>query len=91
MSNFKRTVLNIGVCNDILRRLIEHKYELGSVFTRKYKLKHLIYYEEYKYIQEAIQREKELKGWLREKKIKLIKEDNPGMEDLSKELLKAGL
>jgi len=87
VSNFNRAVLYIGVCNDIARRMIEHKYGFGSQFTKKYKLKYLIYYEEYKYIQEAIQREKELKGWLREKKIKLIKEDNPKMKDLSEELL----
>jgi len=88
MSNFKRTVLYIGVTNNLFRRVIEHKYELGSKFTRKYKLKHLIYYEEYQYIQEAIVREKQLKGWLREKKINLIKSKNFELKDLSEELLK---
>ncbi|MFA6551205.1 MAG: GIY-YIG nuclease family protein [Patescibacteria group bacterium] len=88
MSNFKRTVLYIGVSNNLVRRVIEHKYGLGSGFTSKYKLKYLIYYEEYQYIQEAIQREKELKGWLREKKINLIKSTNLEMKDLSDELLK---
>ena len=87
MSNSKRAVFYIGACNDIVRRIIEHKNEIGSVFTKKYKLKYLVFFEEYQYIQDAIQREKQLKGWLREKKIKLIKEDNPNMNDLSKELL----
>jgi putative endonuclease len=88
MSNFKRTVLYIGVSNNLIRRIIEHKYGLGSVFTRKYKLKHLIYYEEYQYIKDAIQREKELKGWVREKKVNLIKSENPKVRDLSEKLLK---
>ena len=61
VSNYNRNIFYCGVCNDITRRLIEHKYSFGSVFNKKYKLKYLVYYEEYKYIQEAIQREKEIK------------------------------
>jgi len=60
---------------------------LAHILPKKYNLKFLIYYEEYQYIQEAISREKELKGWRREKKFTLIKENNPDLKDLSKELL----
>ena len=86
MSNYKRTVFYIGFTNDITRRVIEHKYSFGSNFTKKYKLQYLVYFEEYQYVDEAIAREKELKGWIRKKKINLIKGVNPGMKDLSEEL-----
>ncbi len=87
MSNNSRNVFYCGVCNNITRRIIEHKNEFGSVFTKKYKLKYLVYYEEYQFIQDAIAREKEVKKWRREKKINLIKIENSGMKDLSDELL----
>jgi len=83
VTNYERTTFYIGISNSIIRRMIEHKYGLGSVFTKKYKTKYLVYYESYKYINDAIAREKELKGWSRKKKIDLIKRVNPGMEDLS--------
>ena len=78
----------IGCTNHIIRRIIEHQHEIGSEFTKKYKLKYLIYFEEYQYIQDAIEREKQLKRWSRLKKLKLIKKQNPGLEDLSKKLFK---
>ncbi len=84
--NYFRTTFYIGFTNDLIRRTIEHKYELGSKFTKKYKLKYLVYFEEYQYADEAISREKELKGWTRKKKIELIKSVNPQMKNLSKEL-----
>ncbi len=86
MSNYKRTTFYIGFTNKLIRRVIEHKYGMGSVFTRRYRLKYLVYYEQYKYVHDAIFREKELKGWLREKKIELIKSVNPELKDLSQEL-----
>ena len=88
MSNHERTTLYIGFTNHITRRIIEHKFELVSGFTKKYKLKYLIYFEEYQYVDQAIMREKELKGWIRKKKIDLIKNINPNMKDLSEELFK---
>ena len=87
MSNPKRTVLYIGFTNDLIRRIIEHKYGFGSEFTRKYKLTDLIYHEEYKYADMAIDREKEIKGWRREKKIKLIQSFNSKMLELGKNVI----
>jgi len=58
ISNFKRTVLYIGFTNNIIRRIIEHKNELFSGFSKKYKLKYLVYFEEYRYVDQAISREK---------------------------------
>lgn len=88
VTNFRRTAFYIGVTNNIIRRVIEHKYELGSNFTKKYKLKYLVYFEEYQYINDAIAREKELKGWTRKKKIDLIKNINPRLNDLGNELFR---
>jgi len=62
MSNHNRNIFYCGVCNNIDRRVIEHKHEFGSIFTKKYKLKYLVYYEEYQFIQDAISREKEIKN-----------------------------
>lgn len=76
----------MGLTNHLARRTIEHKYELGSGFTKKYKLKALVYFEEYQYIQEAIGREKQIKKWNRQKKIELIKRKNSQLKDLSQEL-----
>ncbi|MBU1684132.1 GIY-YIG nuclease family protein [Patescibacteria group bacterium] len=88
MSNYQRSTFYIGFTNNIIRRVIEHKHELGSYFTKKYKLKYLVYFEEYQYVNQALAREKELKGWIREKKINLIKQFNLSMKDLGSELLK---
>lgn len=76
-------MLYIGVTNNLERRLYEHKNKLVEGYTQKYNLNKLIYFEEYQSIEEAIAREKELKGWVRRKKIELIKSKNPHFEDLS--------
>lgn len=83
MSNYTRTTLYIGVTTDLERRVLEHKTGLGSVFTGKYRLKYLLYFEEIWDIQQAIEREKQLKNWHREWKWNLIKEQNPALIDLS--------
>ncbi|HET9697674.1 MAG TPA: GIY-YIG nuclease family protein, partial [Terriglobales bacterium] len=64
--------LYVGVSNNVYARSGRHQLSIGSVFTRKYKVDRLIYYEEYRYILNAIAREDELKSWRREKKIALI-------------------
>jgi len=87
-SNYQRTTFYIGFTNNIIRRVIEHKYGFGSEFTKKYELKYLVYFEKYQYVNDAIAREKEIKKWRKEKKIKLIKSVNPKMKDLSKGLFK---
>jgi len=88
LTNHTKTVLYIGITNNIIRRIIEHKFGYGSMFTEKYKLKHLIYFEKYQYSSSAIGREKELKNWRREKKISLIKTVNPLLLDLSQNIFK---
>jgi len=72
----------IGVTNNLPRRIYEHKEGLTDGFTKKYKIKKLVYYEETNDIYSAIEREKQLKKWRREKKIKLIEKDNPKWKDL---------
>ncbi|MEA1936683.1 MAG: GIY-YIG nuclease family protein [Patescibacteria group bacterium] len=72
----------IGVTNNLPRRIYEHKGGLVDGFTKKYKIKKLVYYEETKDIYSAIEREKQLKKWRREKKIKLIEKDNSHWKDL---------
>jgi putative endonuclease len=78
MTNKNRTTLYIGVTNNLCRRIYEHKNHLiiGS-FTDKYNLEYCIYYEEFPYFDLAIQREKELKKWNRQKKEDLINKKNP--------------
>jgi putative endonuclease len=63
----------------------EHKQKVGSKFAAKYNITRLVYYEEFGHIRDAIAREKELKGWRRDKKIDLIEDDNPLWEDLSED------
>ena len=75
--------LYVGVTNDLERRAQEHKRSLAVGFTKKYKVTRLVYYEATSDIQSAIRREKEIKGWLRRKKIALIASMNPYWRDLS--------
>ena len=75
--------LYIGVTNDIVRRVYEHKHKLVEGFTSKYNITQLVYYEETDDVHSAIQREKQIKGWLRKKKIALIRSVNPRWDDLS--------
>ncbi len=78
MTNKNRTPLYIGVTNDLCRRIYEHKNHLiKNSFTDKYNLEYCIYYEEFPYFDLAIQREKELKKWNRQKKEDLINKKNP--------------
>ncbi len=83
LTNKNRTVLYTGVTNNIWRRVLEHKSGLGSVFTKKYNLSYLMYYEEFNSIGDAIVREKQVKNWHRKWKINLIKETNPSLDDLA--------
>ena len=83
VGNRGATTIYIGVTNDIKRRISEHK--LGEVpgFTKRYKCDILLYFEEYNNIKNAISREKELKGWRRERKEQLIATLNPHRVDLA--------
>jgi putative endonuclease len=75
--------LYIGVTNSIERRAYEHKTGFSPGFTQKYKLNRLVYYEAYGDIREAIAREKQLKGWVRRRKVALIESVNPLWIDLA--------
>jgi putative endonuclease len=75
--------LYIGVCNDMSNRLTLHRTGRGSQFVRKYGVTRLVYMETYASPLEAIRREKQLKEWHRDWKIRLIEEDNPDWCDLS--------
>jgi putative endonuclease len=73
--------LYIGVTNDLVRRVFEHKSKFVRGFTKKYDVVKLVYYEQYDDIENAIQREKRLKKWNRQWKIRLIEERNPNWDD----------
>jgi putative endonuclease len=77
--------LYTGMTNNLVRRLDEHRRGVGSKFTAKYNIKRLVHFEVYRDVRNAITREKEIKGWRREKKVALIEADNPGWKDLSAE------
>jgi len=75
--------LYIGMTNNLARRVFEHKNQLIEGFTKKYKCKDLLYYEQSNDVRIILEREKQLKRWNRAKKINLIKNINPGLKDLS--------
>ena len=83
LTNTHKTVLYTGVTNDLIRRVFEHKNHLdkGS-FTARYNVEYLVYYEETSDVEAAIEREKQIKGWNRKRKNKLIESKNPNWEDL---------
>jgi len=82
MTNRSKT-LYTGVTNNLVRRVWEHKHSKGSEFCAHYKLDRLVYFERFQYVGNAIAREKQIKGWLRVKKIALIVSQNPAWRDLS--------
>jgi putative endonuclease len=82
MTNNSKT-LYTGMTNDLTRRVYEHKQKLIPGFTQKYNITKLVYFEETSDVNAAISREKQIKGWLREKKITLIESMNPEWKDLS--------
>ncbi len=79
-------MLYVGVTNNLYRRVDEHRRGATPSFTSKYKMNRLVYFEHFEYIGDAIAREKEIKGWVRRKKIALIEAENPKWSDLSLEL-----
>ncbi len=88
LTNVNRTVLYTGVTNDLSRRLTQHIEGLNKYsFTNKYKCHFLIYYEHFQYIDQAIDREKEIKGWSRKKKNDLITTENKYWRFLNNEVI----
>ena len=83
LTNWTNEVMYVGVTNNLERRFYEHKSRLFPGFTKKYNLQKLVYFEHFGDIQAAIAREKEIKGWRREKKDKLVTKENPDWQDLS--------
>ena len=82
MTNKSRT-LYTGVTNDLVRRVQEHKSKVMRGFTSKYNIQFLIYFESTSSVHAALRREKQIKGWLRAKKLALIESMNPEWKDLS--------
>lgn len=87
MSNNTRSTVYIGVTNDLLVRISQHRRGEIAGFTRDYHCVHLVHCEHYRDIRDAIAREKQLKGWRRAKKNALIEETNPRWDDLAAEWL----
>ena len=85
LANASRSTLYIGVTSNLPRRLYEHKNKLIDGFTKTFHIHDLMYVEVYPHIEEAIRREKQLKGWTRKKKTTLISARNPLWKDISQE------
>ena len=82
LTNVARNVMYFGVTNNLENRVADHRDGKGGGFTSKYKVNTLVYAEEYRYVEDAIAREKELKGWRRSKKDALVQAANPSWADL---------
>ena len=85
LTNWNNIVLYTGVTNDLERRIYEHKNKLVKGFTEKYNVNKLVYFEYTSDVKSAIAREKEIKGWIRQKKNQLVQGVNPLWKDLSEE------
>lgn len=86
MTNTRNTVLYTGVTNNLKRRVYEHKSGFGGVFTKKYNIVKLVYYEVTDSVHAALFHEKQIKGGSRQKKIDLINGLNPEWKDLYEEI-----
>ena len=86
VTNHYNTVVYTGVTNNLVRRVNEHRSRTKTGFTEKYSVHKLVYYEITNSIKDAIYREKQIKGWKREKKNSLINENNPEWKDLYDEI-----
>ncbi|HPM43078.1 MAG TPA: GIY-YIG nuclease family protein [Candidatus Omnitrophota bacterium] len=82
MANKTNTTIYTGVTSDLVKRVYEHKEKLADGFTKKYNITKLVYYEMFESIEDAIIREKKIKGGSRAKKLALITESNPDYKDL---------
>jgi putative endonuclease len=82
LASKRNGTLYIGVTNNLKRRVTQHKQGLCEGFTRKYEVNKLVYFERFRHVDMAILREKRLKKWNRQWKIKLIEDNNPEWKDL---------
>jgi putative endonuclease len=82
LASKRNGTLYIGVTNDLVRRVYEHKNDIVEGFTKKYGIHLLVYYEQYDNVESAIQRERQMKKWNRQWKIRRIERQNPDWRDL---------
>ena len=87
LANITNRVLYTGVTSNLVKRVYEHKQHLVKGFTAKYSVEKLVYFEIYENVNQAIAREKQIKGGSREKKLRLIETINPTFEDLYKSII----
>ena len=87
LASKRHGTLYIGVTNDLVRRVYEHKNDLVEGFTKKYGIHLLVYYEQYDNVESAIQRERQMKKWNRQWKIRRIERQNPDWRDLYDEIV----
>jgi putative endonuclease len=87
LTTSKNSVLYTGITNDLVRRVYEHKHNLVKGFTQRYNVHKLVYYDSVDDVIAAIEREKQIKSWVRKKKIELINKFNPDWRDLYDDIL----
>jgi putative endonuclease len=87
LTNQYHAVFYVGVTNNLIRRVYEHKNKLVKGFTAKYNINKLVYYEVFSDVRDAIYREKQIKSWSRKKKIEMIEKFNPEWKDLYEEII----
>ncbi len=87
MASRKNGTLYIGMTNNLVRRVLEHKNDIVAGFTKRYAVHNLVYYEQTDDVLSAIKREKQLKKWYRRWKIELIEQNNPTWRDLYNEIV----
>ena len=83
----RSSTLYIGSAHDLMKRVLDHKEKVVDGFTKRYSINRLVYYEACESLESSINREKQLKGWIRARKIALIESVNPDWKDLSLELM----
>lgn len=88
LTNQRDTVLYTGVTSDLIKRVYQHKHKLIKGFTQQYNINKLVYYEAYQDPTQAILREKQIKAGTRQKKIRLIIQNNPEWKDLYEDVIK---
>jgi putative endonuclease len=87
LASKRNGTLYIGVTSDLIKRIYEHKHDLVDGFTKRYRVHDLVYFEAHEDIQQAITREKQMKKWKRNWKLRLIEKTNPTWRDLYDEIL----
>ncbi|MGN7916919.1 GIY-YIG nuclease family protein [Lysobacter antibioticus] len=90
LASAKRGTLYTGVTSDLIQRVWQHREHLAQGFTERYGVDRLVWYEQHETMESAIQREKKIKKWNREWKIRLIEENNPEWRDLWQDIASTG-